>query len=203
MRHQEDQGINALVLAEYQTLRAESDRISQFLANAVWAGITGFALSIVAAGTLTETGLPRARVIQAILILLLFQSMAITTMYLSELYKYKRVGVYIRTRIEDRYKHYGSNRRPLYWENWIGNRRARILHLSAIAFLQAPAVATTFLLLAEAAGNLLAGSTSFSSRISKHLIQDPSVPMFLCILLMANFALIAKLGHQLRRSRWE
>jgi len=202
MRYQRDQGVNDLILAEYQTLRAESDRISQFLANAVWVGITGFALSIVAAGTLTEAGLSRARVIQAILVLVLFQSTAITTMYLSELYKYKRVGVYIRTRIEDRYSYYGPKRQPLYWENWIVNGRAKILHLSAIAFLQAPAAAT-FLLLAEAARSLLVGSTSLFSRISKHLIQDPSVTIILCMLLAANFALVLKLGHQLRRSKWE
>jgi len=202
MRHQRDQGVNELILAEYQTLRAESDRISQFLANAVWVGITGFALSIVAAGTLTEAGLSRARVIQVILILVLFQSMAITTMYLSELYKYKRVGVYIRTRIEDRYGHYGPKKRPLYWENWIVIRRAKILHLSAIAFLQAPVVAT-LLLLADAARSLLLGSSSFLSRISKHLVQYPSVFIILCILLAANFALVFKLGLQLGRSKWE
>ena len=194
--------MNELIVAEYQTLRAESDRISQFLANAVWVGITGFALSIVAAGTLSESGLTRPRVIQTILILLLFQSMAITTMYLSELYKYKRVGVYIRTRIEDRYKHYGSNRRPLYWENWIDNRRAKILHLSALAFLQAPAAATS-LLLSEASYSKLTGCALPLSKISKHLVQDNSIYWLLVILLTANYALISILVLQLKRSKWE
>lgn len=202
MRYQKDQGINELILAEYQTLRAESDRISQFLANAVWAGITGFALSIVAAGTLSESGLPRPRVIQSILTLLLFQSMAITTMYLSELYKYKRVGVYIRTRIEDRYKHYGSNRRPLYWENWIDNKRARILHISAIAFLQAPAAATS-LLLVEAAISNATGSTLLFTRISKHLIQDSAIFGFLFILFVVNLGLICILLIHLKGLKWE
>lgn len=202
MRYQKDQGINELILAEYQTLRAESDRISQFLANAVWAGITGFALSIVAAGTLSESGLSRPRVIQLILALLLFQSMAITTTYLSELYKYKRVGVYIRTRIEDRYKHYGSSRRPLYWENWIDNKRAKILHISAIAFLQAPAAAT-FLLLAEAASSKLAGSTLFFTRISKQLIQDSAILWLLGILFVVNSGLVLILLIHLKRLKWE
>jgi hypothetical protein len=202
MRHQKDQGINELIVAEYQTLRAESDRISQFLANAVWVGITGFALSIVAAGTLSESGLTRPRVVQAILILLLFQSMAITTMYLSELYKYKRVGVYIRTRIEDRYKHYGSNRRPLYWENWIDNNRAKILHRSAVAFLQAPAVATLLLFLGASCSKQT-GGTSFFFRISKDLVQDGSILWLLGMLLMANFLLVFMLVRQLKRSKWE
>jgi hypothetical protein len=202
MRYQKDQGINELILAEYQTLRAESDRISQFLANAVWAGITGFALSIVAAGTLSESGLSRPRVIQSILTLLLFQSMEITTMYLSELYKYKRVGVYIRTRIEDRYKHYGSNRRPLYWENWIDNKRAEILHISAIAFLQAPAAATS-LLLAEAARSKATGSTLFFTRISKYLTQDSAMFWFLVILSVVNLGLVLILLYQLKRLKWE
>jgi hypothetical protein len=134
--------------------------------------------------------------------LLLFQSMAITTMYLSELYKYKRVGVYIRTRIEDRYKHYGSNRRPLYWENWIENSRAKILHRSAVAFLQAPAVATLLLLLGASYSKQTGGALFFSS-ISKHLAQDDSVFWLLVMLLMANFILVSILICQLKRSKWE
>jgi hypothetical protein len=203
IRSQEDQRFNELQLAEYHTLRAESDRISQFLANAVWVGVTGFALSIVAAGTLAESGLSLARVIQATLILLLFQSMAITIMYLSELYKYKRVGVYIRSHIEARYRSYGINRRPLFWESWIEKRRARFLHLSAIAFLQTPSLGTVVLLFIGSSGHTFTGERSFFARIASQLFQDPSVVVLLCILLASNFMFVALSALNLGSKRWK
>lgn len=203
MRSRENQRFIEFQLAEYQALRAESERISQFLANAVWVGVTGFSLSIVAAGTLSESGLSRSRIAQVTLILLLFQSMAITTMYLSELYKYRRVGVYIRTHIEERCKLYRTNRVPLYWESWIRKKRALILHLSAILFLQTPAIGAAFLLSINPLGPIPFAKTSLFSRIASLLLQDMSARLLLIAIIIANFILVIVLFYYLLFTKWE
>ncbi len=187
-------------LAEYQTLRSESDRISQFLATAIWVGLTGFALSIAAAGTLSSAGIARPKVVQATTVLLVFQSVAISTMYLSELYKYKRVGGYIRTHIESRLgARLTKSQRPLNWETWIEPQRATALHVSSFVFLQSPVLATFLLLLNEWTD--LISDASLFGKFAAYLHQDSPSVFLIKLLILFDVAFLGWLIRKIWRWR--
>src|SRR5437868_8710388 len=85
-----------LYLEEYRALRAENLRCAQVISNASWIGLSGFMLTIAAGETLLKDHielLPNATVIIAILISL--QAFGASVMFLSETFKYVRIGVYL------------------------------------------------------------------------------------------------------------
>ncbi|MFA5908524.1 MAG: hypothetical protein WC815_07100 [Vicinamibacterales bacterium] len=131
-------------LAEYEALRAESDRSAQLLSNAVWAGVTGFGLTLAGAAAVAANGPMPPLVVPAVALLLSIQSLAMTTVYASELWKYIRVGTYIREYIEPYFRlRAESSAPPMQWESWIAKHRATLLHISALLFLQGP-IGVTF-----------------------------------------------------------
>lgn len=131
----------SLRLAEYKALRDESLRCAQLLSNAVWTAVTGFGLTAgIGAAFIGRTSADDAvLIVPGITILLCIQSAAISTIYLSELWKYIRVGYYLRTRIESHFSRAGRDSiPPMYWEHWIENQRARWLYYASLSFLQLP-----------------------------------------------------------------
>lgn len=187
-------------LAEYQTLRSESDRISQFLATAIWVGLTGFALSIAAAGTLSSAGIARPKVVQVTTVLLVFQSLAISTMYLSELYKYKRVGGYIRTHIESRFgARLAKSERPLNWETWIEPQRSTALHISSFVFLQSPVIGAFLLFVGEWMG--LIGNSALFGRFAKYLHQDLLSIILVKAIILFDVVFLGLLINRIRKWR--
>ena len=138
-----DSGDDEVRLAEYEALRTESDRISQLLSNAVWAGITAFGLTIAGAAALVEKDSTPPLIVPCVALLLCIQSTAITVVYASELWKYIRVGSYVRKYIEFYFRRkYANTSPPMQWESWIAGHRARSLHIASLVFLQMPILLT-------------------------------------------------------------
>lgn len=187
---------DAARIAEYQTLRAESDRSAQLLSNAVWIGVTGFGLTLAGAAAASTNGLQPV-VVPSVAILLAIQSCAITMLYGSELWKYIRVGTYIRVYIEryfcrHREKVYG----PMHWETWIAGHRALGLHFAALLFLQSPILVIGMLLGALAIG-WLEGLAGVSIRYLRYLNVDPVLVWVLRLIVILDGGLICFLGLKL------
>jgi hypothetical protein len=133
-------------LAEYKALRDESLRCAQLFANAVWVAVTGYAVTVgVGASFLGKAGGNGRQVredllLTAVLCLLCIEALAISTMYLSELWKYIRIGTYIRQYIEPQLSEVQLDRPPMNWERWIKKHRAKELYIGALTLLQLPVI---------------------------------------------------------------
>lgn len=134
-----DERFERLCLEEYKALRAESLRCAGIIANTVWLGITQFAITIVAAASF---GKDNVVIRFTFLVLLSVESLAASAMFLSELWKYARIGRYIREKIEKTYIEKEDDpsvkTKPMFWENWIKHKRARLLYHISIIILQLP-----------------------------------------------------------------
>lgn len=185
-------------LAEYVALRAESDRSAQLLSNAVWIGVTGFGLTLAGAGAASTNGLVPVT-IPAVALLLIVQATAITTLYASELWKYIRVGAYIRICIEGHFGRPGVAPGPMYWETWINTHRARALHIAALAFLQAPVLVVSVLLLVVSLNWLPVGWTSVD--YARCLCCDLPLVWALWGAVTLDVVLAVGLGRKLRQAQ--
>lgn len=190
---------DAARLAEYTALRAESDRSAQLLSNAVWIGVTGFGLTLAGAAAASTNGVHPV-LVPVVAVLLTIQSTAITTLYASELWKYIRVGTYIRVYIEGYFRRRDNPTPPMHWESWITAHRAKTLHLTALTFLQAPVLVTGVLL-----GGLAMGwrpsAAGASVTYLGYLGSDGFLTRVLCGVLVVNFAVLFVLGRKLWRAQ--
>lgn len=192
---------DAARIAEYEALRAESDRSAQLLSNAVWIGVTGFGLTLAGAAAASADGLEPA-LVPAVACLLGIQSFAITMLYLSELWKYVRVGTYIRIYIEGSFppldaKTYAP---PMHWETWIDTNRAEGLHRTALIFLQAPIIIAAILLAFSATG-ALGRIEADSIEYVGYLRKDPALAWALGLLLVADAVGFFLLRDKLLKAR--
>jgi hypothetical protein len=187
-------------IAEYQTLRAESDRISQLLSNAIWVGITGFGLTVVAAASFANARMALPHIMQAIALLLAVQSTAISTMYASELWKYARVGWYIRDRIE---KYFRSETDPpvvaMDWETWIRKHRAKLLYQAALGFLQAPILGCLLMLIMDLFH--WPGPGTFVGQYAGYLVTDWTMAAALLSLIALDLVLMTVLYVRILRAQ--
>jgi len=124
-----------LVVEEYKALRAESLSLATAQYNTVWLAVGAFITTV--GGALFAKEAPPAGVIA---IVLCTQSVAATTIFLSHVWKYVRIGVYIRSRIEVVLGS-GWPVEPIFWEHWIASARARALYRISFLLLQSPFVA--------------------------------------------------------------
>jgi hypothetical protein len=138
-------------MEEYKALRAESIRCAGIISNTVWIGIAQFALTIAAA---IASGKDSSGARLVFLILLSLESIAATSMYLSELWKYVRIGRYIRGKVESQYeriqgfngkniKAFDHENVPMFWEHWINSRvagRSKSFTLVSLFILQIPII---------------------------------------------------------------
>lgn len=133
-----------LILEEYKALRAESLRCAQTVATTVWVGVTGFLVTIGAAIAAARYVQNYEYLLLVTLILLVLQSLAASLMFLSDYWRFVRVGIYLRTKIEKQFEIDAPNRevwRPINWEHWIqGKRRAVWFPIASIFVLQLPAL---------------------------------------------------------------
>jgi hypothetical protein len=193
-------------LAVYEALRAESDRIAQLLSNAVWAGITGFGLTLAGAAALADKVITPLIVPSAAL-LLCIQSLAISTVYASELWKYIRVGTYIRVYIEPYFQILcGGVTAPMRWESWIVKHRARALHTAALLFLQGP---VGLIILACLTHGLIqhipwiTGTGKTTGQYVEYLAYDPGLAIFLFGIITLDAILMFVLYRKLNRAeKW-
>jgi len=132
-------------LAEYKALRDESLRCSQIFSNAAWLAVTGYGATIgVGAAFLNKVG-SNARTVDEKLLLpatlcfLCLEAIAISAIYLAELWKYIRIGAYIRTEIEPAL--FASPTLPMRWEAWITAHRTKEVYVFSLLLLQLPVVA--------------------------------------------------------------
>lgn len=137
----EKQRFEQRCMEEYKALRAESLRCAGIISNVVWIGITQFAFTLAAAINLSKDSSVRI----LFLMLLSLESIAATSMYLSELWKYARIGRYIREKIESQYKStrdFKFEDSPICWENWIKHTagRSKSFTLISVFILQIPIV---------------------------------------------------------------
>lgn len=158
-------------MEEYKALRAESLRCAGTTSNTLWLGITQFSLTLGAwaifARDSIEFYLP-------LLIILEIESLAASCIYLGELWKYARVGHYIREKIENQILIYDTNndirKRPLFWENWIINRRVKWIYVFSLAILQIP---------------FLISLTGFALFVSINFCSEPFMNLAFLIILLS------------------
>lgn len=188
-------------LAEYEALRAESDRIAQLLSNAVWAGVTGFGLTFAGAAAFGGGSAALSLIIPSVALLLCVQALAISTVYASELWKYVRVGTYIRTYIEPYFQErHSASPAPMQWESWIHRHRARALHFASLAFLQAP-IGIMFLaglLLMGVKLSWLCAAEGSSLKFLTYLESDAVLSGLILAICIADVFAMAILARSLR-----
>lgn len=136
-----------ILLVEYKALRDESLRSAQILSNTVWIAVSGFIITI---GALANAAKDFPSIVDYLPLLLSIQSFSATSMFLSETWKYARVGIYIREKIEKSLLNNNDSAlhtNPMYWEHWITNKRATIYYITVLALLQLPVFATILIFL--------------------------------------------------------
>jgi hypothetical protein len=134
----------SMLIEEYKALRQESLRSSTILSNTVWISISGFLITI---GAFANAAKDSSAILAWLPLLLSIQSISATSMFLSELWKYGRVGVYIKEKIEKSLmSNEESGDNPLYWEHWISDKRASGYYLSVLLLLQLPVFAAIFII---------------------------------------------------------
>lgn len=182
-------------IAEYKTLRDESHQISSLLSNAIWLAITGYSLSTAAAATFSRGHVPNIFVVQIITTLFVIQSTAITIVYMSELWRYVRIGYYIKKYIEPLLRFDGAS--PPFWELWVSGQRVNILYYTTIIFLQSPVIAVIMLLLAGWSNFFenIKGRGIFC-RVYGYLTQDQ---VMMCALFIALFVDVIVVYFLLKR----
>lgn len=134
------------LLAEYQALRDESLRCAQIISTTLWVGISGFAVTV-GAGLAALKAHPL--VLPLAMSFLCLQALGASTMLLAEVWKYGRVGCYIRKNIEACLvqREIGSDgKRLLNWEHWINNKRPMWFYVLSLLILQAPVLVAAFVL---------------------------------------------------------
>ena len=146
-----------IILEEYKSLRVEGLKCYQGIVNCVWISLSAYIFTILAAtasvGTILAKGDGHAK--QSILIifevamsLILIQGAAAKVMYFKNLWKYKRLGEYIKNKIE--IKFYDEDAKtlreqyPLYWEHWVSDKRLRFFYYVDIALLLMPSIIFLF-----------------------------------------------------------
>lgn len=137
-----------MCLEEYKALRSESQRCAQIFSNTIWIGISGFIITIgVSASVLKE----HAGFLPFALLLLSLQAFAASVMFLSELWKYVRIGVYIRDKIETHFLPQQApinvSEAPMYWEHWLTDKHEKLSYLISLSMLQLPVLFIVYLLL--------------------------------------------------------
>ncbi|MCI5161736.1 MAG: hypothetical protein D3917_06880 [Candidatus Electrothrix sp. AX5] len=135
-----------ILLEEYRALREESLRSSAILSNTVWVSVSGFIITV---GAFANAAKDFPTIFGYLPLLLCIQAFSATSMFLSEVWKYARVGVYIREKIEKslfQNEFTGTpEKNPLYWEHWISHKRASVYYLSVLVLLQLPVFVTIFI----------------------------------------------------------
>ena len=90
-----DQRFERLCVEEYKALRAESLRCGGIISNTIWVGVTQYAVTCITVFIRkTDYCVP------LLIALLMLESISATAMFLSELFKYSRIGCYLRFKIE-------------------------------------------------------------------------------------------------------
>jgi len=133
-----DERFERLCIEEYKVLRDESLRCAGIMANTIWIGTTQFVATVGVAAHYT-TGKPFLQLV--FLVLLCLESTAASVMFLSELWKYARVGRYIREKVEKLFVPGDIGdvfSQPMYWVNWIKTHRSRLFYVFTLIFLQLP-----------------------------------------------------------------
>lgn len=136
-----------LILEEYRALRAESLRCAGIISNTIWVGITQYAATCIAVLAL-KSKFEFAPLL--LIILLMLESLASTSMYLSEIFKYSRIGRYIREKIESSFATDNSltiQELPISWEHWILDKRSKLFYILSLFTLQVPILTCFFLLI--------------------------------------------------------
>jgi hypothetical protein len=186
---------NPFLVAEYDALRNESLRCAQLISNSVWIGVTGFGLVIAAGASLLDKvpTISGALLASIVLIILCIQSIAISVIYLSELWKYIRVGYFLQTKIEPMFEiQIGAESQSKHWEQWVKDHRASPLYLISIIFLQIPIILTLVLLIIYFFPGVLifVKGKSALSLLSIMVFKDLSIRFLLIFILLVNIFFI-------------
>jgi len=134
------------LLSEYQALRGESLHSAQIIATTLWVGISGFAVTV-GAGFAAIKAHPV--VLPLAMGFLCLQALAASGMLLAEIWKYARIGSYIRSNIEARLapkEGDKDNKRLLNWEHWIADKRPKWFYFLSLLLLQSPVLVIVSLL---------------------------------------------------------
>jgi hypothetical protein len=202
-----------LLVEEYKALRAESLRCAQTVATTVWVGITGFLITSGAAVGAARFVQDHNALLQVSLIVLILQAFGASIMFLSEYWKFVRIGVYIRTKIEEQFetdvggfaeRDGGETKtwRPMDWEHWIqGKRRAAWFPLASLFTLQLPAAIVIVLSLAVGLDAVVAGGPSNLLLVvaGRALITDWSLATLLSVSWLLDITVTGVVAYAIFR----
>lgn len=182
-------------LAEFKALRDESLRCTQMLSNAVWVAVTGYAATVgIAATFLGRSSVAGSQIcvdmlMQTTIALLCVEAMAISVMYLSELWKYIRIGYYIRKELQ----------LPMNWEKWIQDHRAYELYFGSLVFLQLPIIITVlgFVLLCTGVPGKPGSLVTFIGWLN----SDSCMTILIIIVLILDFFVVLRLIVRVKDAR--
>ncbi len=116
----------------------------------------------------------------AILGLLCLEAMAISSMYLSELWKYIRVGAYIREELQ----------LPTGWERWIERHRAYELYVGSLTLLQLPVLVTVAAGALSVVGTKVAPESGSLLEWAGWLTRDGWMTALLSTVLLLDIAVV-------------
>ena len=160
-----DQRFERLCIEEYKALRAESLRCGGIISNTIWVGVTQYAVTCI-----TVFIRKIDFFVPLLITLLMLESIAATAMFLSEVFKYSRIGWYLRFKIE---KSFAAKdpmtlefRMPIEWEHWIQDKRSEIFYVASLFALQLPIIISLFILLFLIKVNFLRDVLVFPDHIS-------------------------------------
>lgn len=193
-----------LIVEEYKALRAESLRCAQIISSTIWVGVTGL-LVTAAAGTAALGHVNQKSLFVVVLTLLCLQSFGASAMFLSEYWKYIRVGIYIRTRIEPLFEVPPSQGgelnasdawRPLNWEHWIQDKRTAWFAVASLLVLQFPVITAIVLI---AYGGLTVTPTSMIEKVGAGLFGDKSLFIVLVVVVLFDVFAVGIMVRSLRK----
>lgn len=181
-----DQRFERICIEEYKALRAESLRCGGIISNTIWIGVTQYAITCISVLALNI----KIYTFPLLIILLTLESISATVMFLSEVFKYSRIGRYLRCKIEKSFIISNFSelifREPMGWEHWIQDKRSKTFYAVSLIILQLPVIILMFTV-------PVSNEIGFLDAlfVSKNYILNISILIFLHILLVIDLSVVA------------
>lgn len=180
-----DQRFERICIEEYKALRSESLRCGGIISNTIWVGVTQYAITCISVLALNI----KIYTFPLLIVLLILESISATVMFLSEVFKYSRIGRYLRCKIEKSFIIYDFRelifREPMGWEHWIQDKRSRTFYAVSLIILQSPVI--VFLFTLSVSNEIGLFDALF---VSKNYIFNISILMFIILLLIIDLSAV-------------
>lgn len=191
----------SLCLEEYKVLRAESVRCMQLISNTIWIGLSGYVITLGAMAAVLKL---YPGFLPLVLILLAMQALSASVMFLAEVRKYARVGLYIREKIEKAFLPADVTditKIPLCWEHWLSEpgNRTRLFYAVSLMVLQLPVLGIITLAFASVVLDVL--PTQGLARMGELLAEDVIFHAAMAVIAVLDILIIGYFVAGIYRQR--